>query len=95
MMRRLLWNDIRSHKLLSLSMVVFMAASSLLISLAAVLFAGLLGSVDGLMEKSLGAYGFNFVIRWEHVILIVLVLMSAAAAAAASGTMEVKKNQSI
>ena len=32
-------------------MVVFMAASSLLISLAAVLFAGLLGSVDGLMEK--------------------------------------------
>lgn len=34
MMRRLLWNDIRSHKLLSLSMVVFMAASSLLISLA-------------------------------------------------------------
>ena len=52
MMGRLLWNDIRSHKLLSLSTVIFMAASSLLISLAAVLFTGLLGSVDGLMIEA-------------------------------------------
>lgn len=49
---RLLWNDIRNHKLLSLSTVIFMAASSLLISLAAVLFTGLLGSVNGLMERA-------------------------------------------
>lgn len=52
MIGRLLWNDIRNHKLLSLSTVIFMAASSLFISLAAVLFAGLLGSVDDLMEKA-------------------------------------------
>lgn len=50
---RLLWNDIRNHKLLSLSTVIFMAASSLLISLAAVLFTSLLGSVDGLMERAM------------------------------------------
>ena len=49
---RLLWNDIKNHKLLSISTVVFMAASSLFISLAAVLFTGLLGSVDGLMERA-------------------------------------------
>lgn len=52
MLRRLLWNDIRNHKLLSLSTVIFMAASSLFISLAAVLFVGLLGSVNGLMERA-------------------------------------------
>ena len=53
MLGRLLWNDIRNHKLLSISTVLFMAASSLLISLAAVLFTGLLGSVDGLMERAM------------------------------------------
>ncbi|MGN0250021.1 MAG: FtsX-like permease family protein [Oliverpabstia sp.] len=53
MIGRLLWNDIRNHKLLSLSTVIFMAASSLFVSLAAVLFVGLLGSVDGLMEKGM------------------------------------------
>lgn len=52
MLGRLLWNDIKNHKLLSLSTVIFMAASSLFISLAAVLFAGLLGSVDGLMGRA-------------------------------------------
>ena len=52
MLGRLLWNDIKNHKLLSLSTVIFMAASSLFISLAAVLFASLLGSVDGLMERA-------------------------------------------
>ena len=52
MTRRLLWNDIKHHKLLSISTVLFMAVSSLLISLAAVLLTGLLGSVDGLMEKA-------------------------------------------
>ena len=52
MIGRLLWNDIRNHKLLSLSTVIFMAASSLFIPLAAVLFTSLLGSVDGLMERA-------------------------------------------
>lgn len=52
MLGRLLWNDIKNHKLLSLSTVIFMAASSLFISLAAVLLVGLLGSVDGLMERA-------------------------------------------
>ncbi len=51
MLGRLLWNDIRNHKLLSFSTVIFMAASSLFIALAAALFVGLLDSVDGLMEK--------------------------------------------
>ncbi len=53
MLGRLLWNDIRNHKLLSFSTVIFMAASSLFIALAAVLFVGLLDSVDGLMEKAM------------------------------------------
>lgn len=53
MLGRLLWNDMKNHKLLSLSTVIFMAASTLFISLAAVLFTGLLGSVDGLMERAL------------------------------------------
>ena len=52
MIGRLLWNDIKNHKLLSLSTVIFMAASSLFIPLAAVLFTSLLGSVDGLMERA-------------------------------------------
>ena len=52
MLGRLLWNDIRNHKLLSLSTVIFMAASSLFITLAAILFTGLLGSVDGLMKRA-------------------------------------------
>ena len=44
MLGRLLWNDIRNHKLLSFSTVIFMAASSLFIALAAVLFVGLLAN---------------------------------------------------
>ena len=52
MIGRILWNDIKNHKLLSISTVIFMAASSLFISLAAVLFTGLLGSVDGLMVRA-------------------------------------------
>ena len=52
MIHRLLWNDIRNHKLMSLSTVLFMAASAMLISLVAVLFTGLLGSVDRLMTKA-------------------------------------------
>lgn len=53
MLKRLLWNDIKNHKLLSFSTVIFMAASSLFIVLAAVLFVGLMDAVDGLMEKAM------------------------------------------
>lgn len=52
MIGRLLWNAIKNHKLLSISTVIFMAVSPMLISLAAILFTDLLGSVDGLMEKA-------------------------------------------
>ena len=52
MIGRLLWNDIRHHKLMSFTTILFMAASAMLISLAAVLFTGLLGSVDRLMTKA-------------------------------------------
>lgn len=52
MMTRLLWNDVRRHKLLTVATIFFMAASAMFIALAAVLFTGLLESVDGLMEKA-------------------------------------------
>lgn len=52
MIGRLLKNDIAGHKLLSLATVIFVAASTLFISLAAVLFTGLLGCVDGLMDRA-------------------------------------------
>lgn len=52
MIGRLLWNDIRNHKLMTVSTILFMAASAMLITLTAVLFTGLLGSVDSLMTKA-------------------------------------------
>lgn len=52
MIKRLLWNEIRNHKLLSISTVIFMAISSLFIALSAVLFTDLLGSVNGLMDMA-------------------------------------------
>ena len=52
MIKRLLWNEIRNHKLLSISTVIFMAISSLLIALSAVLFTDLLGSVNGLIDMA-------------------------------------------
>lgn len=41
MIGRLLWNDIRNHKLLSFSTVIFMSVSSLFISLAAIIKGGI------------------------------------------------------
>lgn len=52
MIARLLWNDVKHHKLLTITTIFFMAASSMFLALAAVLFTGLLGSVDGLMEQA-------------------------------------------
>ncbi len=60
--------------------------------LAGVLFGNILGeSICGQILKSLGAFGFHFVIRWEQVIFMVLVLMVTAAVALCIGTLEVKK----
>lgn len=52
MIKRLIFNDIKNHKLLSASTVLFMTASTMLFSLAAMLFATLNGSVDRLMETA-------------------------------------------
>ena len=52
MIKRQLWNEIRNHKLLSISTVIFLAISSMLIALSAVLFTDLLGSVNGLMDMA-------------------------------------------
>lgn len=52
MIGRLLWNDVKHHKLLTATTIFFMAASSMFFALTAVLFTGLLGSVNGLMEQA-------------------------------------------
>ena len=52
MIKRLIFNDIKNHKLLSASTVLFMTASTMLFSLAAMLFVTLSGSVDRLMETA-------------------------------------------
>ena len=52
MIKRLIFNDIKNHKLLSVSTVLFMTASTMLFSLAAMLFVTLSGSVDKLMETA-------------------------------------------
>lgn len=52
MIARLLWNDVKHHKLLTATTIFFMAVSSMFLALAAVLFTGLLGSVNGLMEQA-------------------------------------------
>ena len=60
--------------------------------LGGVLSGNILGeSICGQILKSFGAYGFHFVIRWEHVLLILVILMVTAAAALNLGTSEVKK----
>ena len=50
MIRRLIKNEIKNQKLLSISTVIFMAVSSMLIVLALTLFSSLLGSVSNLMK---------------------------------------------
>ena len=47
--------------------------------------------ICGQVLKSFGADGFQFVIRWEQMLLIVLVLMVTAAATVGAGTLEIKK----
>ncbi len=52
MIRKLLENDIRHNKLLSGATVFFMTVSAMLIALTALLFSGLTGAVDDLMERA-------------------------------------------
>lgn len=52
MKKRILWNDIKENRLLSVSTWLFMALSGFLFALACFLFLNLLGSVDRLMEKA-------------------------------------------
>lgn len=53
MIQKLLRNEIKNHKLLSFTTVVFMAVSSLFIALSVSMAASLVGSVNGLMEYAL------------------------------------------
>ncbi len=52
MLKKLIWNDVRQNKLLSAATVFFMAVSAMMLSLTALLFSSLLGSVNGLMEQA-------------------------------------------
>lgn len=52
MKRRILWNDIKSNRLLAVTTWIFMAISAFMFALTCFLFVSLLGSVDTLMEKA-------------------------------------------
>lgn len=52
MLNKLIWNDVRQNKLLTAATVFFMAVSAMMLSLTALLFSGLLGSVNALMEQA-------------------------------------------
>lgn len=52
MLKRLIRNDVRQNKLMSVSTVFFMTISAALLILTVMLFANLLGAIDGLMDKA-------------------------------------------
>lgn len=52
MKTRILWNDLKANRLLSFSSWAFMAVSACLSALTCFLFAGLLSSIDVLMDKA-------------------------------------------
>ncbi len=52
MKKRLLFNSIKAEKFVAAATCFFMASSSMLLSLSIMLFAGLMGSVDRLMETA-------------------------------------------
>ena len=52
MRKRMIWNDIRGNRLMSVSTWFFMAVSAFLFALTAYLAVSLLGSVDALMEQA-------------------------------------------
>lgn len=52
MIRKLIWNDIKQNKLLSVVTTIFMAVSAMLLSLTVLLFVNLLSSIDDLMQQA-------------------------------------------
>lgn len=52
MKKRIWWNDIKGNGLLSVTTWIFMSVSAFLFALTCFLTAGLLGSVNELMEKA-------------------------------------------
>ena len=52
MLRRLITNDLRSNKLISVSTVIFMAVTAMLLGLSVFLFGTLSSSIDSLMKKA-------------------------------------------
>lgn len=52
MVKNLIWNDIKQNRLSSAAAIFFMAVSAMLLSLAMLLAWGLLGAIDGLMERA-------------------------------------------
>lgn len=52
MLKKLIINDVRQNKLLSAATVFFMTISAALLILTALLLTGLLGTIDGLMDKA-------------------------------------------
>ena len=52
MLRRLITNDLRSNKLISVSTVIFMAVTAMLLGLSVFLFGTLYSSIDSLMKKA-------------------------------------------
>lgn len=53
MLKRLIWNDVRQNKLMSVSTVFFMTISAALFILTVMLFTNLLGAIDALMDKAI------------------------------------------
>lgn len=52
MKRKIVWNDIRKNKLLSGATYLFMAVCAVMFALTGLLFTGLLGSINALMEQA-------------------------------------------
>lgn len=52
MLKRLITNDLRSNKLISVSTVIFMAVTAMLLGLSVFLFGTLYSSIDSLMKKA-------------------------------------------
>ena len=50
MVKKMIWNDIKEHKLHSGAMCFFMTISAMLLALTAMLFSGLVGAIDHLMD---------------------------------------------
>ena len=49
---KLIINDVRQNKLSSASTVFFMAVSAMMLALTTLLFSGLFGAIDSLMDKA-------------------------------------------